>query len=530
MRSQKHFWGARASRSMTAACLLALATVAACDDDETPPGPPADAARDTPVADAGAPDGNRQDTLPNLDAGDAPRADAADGGAVDGGGSDGGGDAGDGGSDTSAPPPADNDMAVVRFNANGTIDTTFGTNGIARVDLGVGAGTTRDSLYSVTRDATNRIVLFGSKKADGRSDSDRVVVRLTPAGANDTTFGTMGSNVLNINNLGDNARTGIVQADGKIVSSGYTNQPTGAGTQTANKIVLLRLLDNGMPDTTFGMDGVVNALPFAPNPTTGLFGMVEAYAVGRQSTGAYVTTGYGRVAAMGTVDMVSFRFGPNGAVDNTWGTSGAAVLDLVGENDRGRNLVVLPDDRVFITGSGSPAANSIDAMAMFLTPMGARDTTFNTTGYKLYDFERADEAFFGAAVAPTGNWVAAAGYRTGGNQDDDATLLLLPLAGAAGGVEFAKAVPLSETENDRFWDVAFDASGKVLAAGFVRAGGDNWMAVARFNTDGTLDATFGTAGVAKVNVSVAGTDETARGLVVQSDGKIVIAGNVEAVK
>jgi uncharacterized delta-60 repeat protein len=530
MKSRKPFWGARASRSMTAAGLLALVAVTACDDDDAPPAQVMDAARETGTQQPDAGDAGRADTPQNLDTADAPRADAADVGSD--GARDGGADGGaDGGSDTAPPPPADNDMAVVRFNANGTLDTTFGTNGIARVDLGVGAGTTRDSLYSVARDATNRIVLFGSKKADSRTDSDRVVVRLTTAGVVDTTFGTMGVNTLNIGNLGDNARAGLVQAaDGKIVSSGYTNQPTGAGTQSANKIVLLRLLDTGMPDNTFGVAGVVNALPFPPDPTTGLFGMVEAYAVGRQSTGAYVTTGYGRAAATGTVDMVSFRFGANGAVDNTWGTAGAAVLDLVGENDRGRNLVVLPDDRVFIAGSGSTAATAIDAMAVMLTPAGARDTTFNTTGYKLFDFERADEAFYGAAVAPTGNWIAAAGYRTGGGMDDDATLLLLPLAGAAGGVEFAKAVPLSETENDRFWDVTFDASGKAVAAGFVRAGGDNWMAVARFNTDGTLDPTFGTAGVAKVNVSVAGTDEAARGVVVQSDGKIVIAGNVESVK
>ncbi|HEY0710278.1 MAG TPA: hypothetical protein VGG33_25930 [Polyangia bacterium] len=520
------FRGPRASRSMTAACLLALSALAACDDDVEPGPQVMDAPRDTSTtSDAGVPNNDARADVPQATdtALDAGRSDVADGG------SDGGADGGsDGGSDTATPPPADNDMAVVRFNADGTIDPTFGTNGIARVDLGVGAGTTRDSLYSVTRDATNRILLFGSKKGDGRSDSDRVVVRLGPNGAIDSTFGTMGVNTLNLGNLGDNARTGLVQADGKIVSSGYTNQPTGAGTQTANKIVLLRLLDTGMPDTSFGVAGVVNSLPFAPNPMTGLYGMVEAYAVGRQSTGAYVTTGYGRVAASGTVDMVSFRFGPNGAVDSTWGTGGAAVVDLVGENDRGRNLVVLPDDRVLIAGSGSTSATAIDALAIMLTAAGARDTTFGPMGYKVYDFERPDEAFYGAAVAPAGNWAAAAGYRAGGGMDDDGILLLAPLT--AGGTEIAKAVPMSETEHDRFWDVTFDASGKAVAAGFVRAGGDNWMAVARFNADGTFDTTFGTGGVAKVNVAVAGTDEAARGVVIQSDGKIVIAGNVEALK
>jgi hypothetical protein len=53
------------------------------------------------------------------------------------------------------------------------------------------------------------------------------------------------------------------------------------------------------------------------------------------------------------------------------------------------------------------------------------------------------------------------------------------------------------------------------------------MIVARFNTDGTRDTSFGTNGVASINVVAAGTDEAARGVVIQSDGKVVIAGAVE---
>ena len=69
---------------------------------------------------------------------------------------------------------------------------------------------------------------------------------------------------------------------------------------------------------------------------------------------------------------------------------------------------------------------------------------------------------------------------------------------------------------------------RAYGAGFVTEGGDSRMVVARFKADGTLDTTFDGDGVATVNVSAgAGTDETARGLVVQSDGKIVIAGVTE---
>jgi hypothetical protein len=64
------------------------------------------------------------------------------------------------------------------------------------------------------------------------------------------------------------------------------------------------------------------------------------------------------------------------------------------------------------------------------------------------------------------------------------------------------------------------------------------MAVARFDTNGTLDTTFGTGGVVTINVFDASTiddddvgdAETARGVVVLGDGKIVIAGPVEVVR
>lgn len=433
----------------------------------------------------------------------------------------------DAGTDAGTTAPTDTDLAVVRFNTNGTVDTSFGTSGIARVNLGTGSTSVRDSLWGMSRDGSDRLVLFGGKKGDGeRSDNDRVVVRLTANGAKDETFGDKGVHTLNIGGLGDNSRHGFVQADGKIVTSGYIAQPTGVGAQVSNTIVLARLNDDGKLDTTFGSKGVVNSTPFRPADAVNTeWGFAEAYAVAAQN-GGYVTTGYGRAATSGTMDVLACRYTASGQLDTTWGTNGYALLDLVGEHDRGRDLVVLPDNRVFMVGSGTPTKDSIDAMAVMLKADGTRDTGFTADGYKLYDFGRADEAFFDVALSAAGDRVAAAGYRAGGGQNDDATLLILPVGSGTTG-EFAQAIPLSTTGNDRFWAVTFDASGKVYAAGFITENGDNRMALARFNADGTRDASFGTDGIVTVNVAVAGTLETARSVVVQSDGKVVVAGVAE---
>ena len=417
------------------------------------------------------------------------------------------------------------DIAVVRFNVDGTLDTTFGEGGVRQLDLGPNVGNVGDTVWGVNRDAQDRLLIFGAVKgADTRVDRDRAVIRLTADGAVDTTFATEGIHTLDVATLNDNARNGLILPNGQIVSGGYTSQPTGVGTQTANHAVLLRLNDDGTPDETFGYLGVVNINPFMSGDPNIPWGFPEVYGVVQQSSGHYVTTGYGRTGGEDApLDMVSLRFTPDGLLDPAWGTNGAVLYDFAGGNDRGRNLLVLPDDRVLITGTATQASGVEDALVIILNPDGTFDTGFDGDGAKTYEFGGSDEEFYGVALSPNGDMIAAAGYSAGDNIDDDATLLVLSQAG-----EIAQLVPLSELENDRFWSVAIDASNRIYAAGFVVVDGDSHMIVARFTPDGALDPSFGTGGIAEVNLIAAGTEEGARGVTIQSDGKIVIAGTVEA--
>lgn len=443
-----------------------------------------------------------------------------------GDGGEGGGAGGGGGKFVTDGGPADHDVILVRFNADGILDQGFGTAGVSRTDLTPGEGTTRDNAWSVTRDSSDRLIVFGSAKAVDRTDTDRVVMRFTPEGALDPTFGQQGKRWLDVQGKNDNPRQGFVQSDGKIVASGYTSLPTEVGNQSANSIVLQRLDADGNPDPTFGQSGVVVSNPFKPaDPVSTPWGMAEAYAVAFQN-GKYVTVGYGRAAATGAVDAVSFRYGADGSLDSTWAMGGTFALDLIGADERGRNLVAHPDGRVFLVGSGTPTTGQVDALVTQLSTNGALEPAFNTTGYKLFDFGRADEGLFGVALSPTGSTLAAVGHRAGGGEDDDAVLVLMPVATGA-PAEVAKAVPLSETANDRLVSVAFDSAGRIVAAGYILDGTDSRVVVARFNPDGSFDGTFGQGGIASLNVSEARADEVARGVVLQSNGKIVLAGVAE---
>ena len=314
---------------------------------------------------------------------------------------------GNGGAPITAGPgtlarPEGVSTVLLRLTNTGAPVTTFGTNGRAVVDFGwtaddndawpapvpndtntalVGTGYPRDTHWNIALDpsasgADERVVIFGFGPAPvggdpQRVDNDRYVARVLAAtGAPDPAFNAGKAFSYNSKGvLSDGARNGIVEADGKIVSSGYTNLGTGLN----NHVILFRLTQAGALDTTFGSFSSEPSVPAEPgvaifNPLLVDGGFTEAYGVARQSDGAYVTTGYGGATAVTTPprastlgyqstllpDVVSFRV-KNGALDTTWGKDGRVVVQSEGKNratneDRGRNIVALHDDRVVQVG------------------------------------------------------------------------------------------------------------------------------------------------------------------------------------
>ena len=97
------------------------------------------------------------------------------------------------------------------------------------------------------------------------------------------------------------------------------------------------------------------------------------------------------------------------------------------------------------------------------------------------------------------------------------------------GKDGVARVALAASGHQRFMAVTTAPDGKTYAAGFVTlSGGDQAMAVARVDAKGGLDRSFGKDGIASVNVAIGGkAGELARSIVVQSTGKIVVAGPVE---
>jgi uncharacterized delta-60 repeat protein len=314
----------------------------------------------------------------------------------------------------------DTDVAVVRFNVDGSLDDTFGDDGVAKVSLGDGKaiannGDVTDAVYGIAVTANDKIVVHGTRAnlAEGRSDADFVVLGLTANGGVDRSFATNGQAVVNVG--GDSARQILVQPDGKIVATGYAND--GGVVQP----VAIRLLANGRFDATFGTNGVATMQV--------LSGVAESYEIAQQGSN-YVLAGYGRGLDATKVDLIVYRFTGRGTWDRSFGTNGITRIDVDGDDDRGRDLAVLPDGRVLVVGSGKPTATNLNAMMVLLGRDGARVRSFGTNGVLLTDLGGPNDSWYGVALAPDRSRALVVGYRgadTAGLANDSGVVARLVL-------------------------------------------------------------------------------------------------------
>lgn len=324
------------------------------------------------------------------------------------------------------------DIFVIRFDAMGVRDALFnGNTGIHVLNPNGNSTNPLVYGVSIDATDRIYVHAHGTATHASRADQDRYVYRLNADGTLDTNFGTGGFFTFDTPNaatttlaLSDNVRRGAVLSNGNVIISGYTNV---AG---RNQIVLARATGAGVFDTTFSVDGVVRLAPF-PLGMAECYG-VGVQSDGSLVTTGYGNVDVERGTTSNFLDMVSFRVRADGTVDSTWAGNGALALDLNSGEERGRAVMALPDDRIVIAGAGTRTPMDKDSMLVLLDEDGlaAEDFNMDGTGVKLYgSFQSTGDEFFSLAQTPgtTANRViAAAGYAPtvgGGNGN----LVIIPV-------------------------------------------------------------------------------------------------------
>ncbi len=278
-------------------------------------------------------------------------------------------------------------FAVVRFNANGSLDSTFGSGG----KVVTAVGSIADFADAVSVQSDGKIVVAGDSY-QGSGNIDFAVVRYMPTGALDPTFGTNGKVVTAFGRSYDEPNAMAIQSDGKIVLAGYTTNLN----QSKFWFALARYTSSGSLDPTFGTGGrVVSAI----GPTVEAF----AFGVAIQTDGDIVAAGQ---SYNGTGnDFALARYSPLGVLDGTFG-SGGSVTTTIGGNARASAVLVQSDGKIVAIGVTGTTTHSDFAVARYRTS-GALDSTFGSGGIVTTDFASQNDAALAGAIQSDGKIVAA---------------------------------------------------------------------------------------------------------------------------
>jgi uncharacterized delta-60 repeat protein len=253
-------------------------------------------------------------------------------------------------------------MLAVRLNIDGTLDTSFGNNGINIIETGF-----VDSIANTVKvQSDNKIIVAGFC---GNTSSVGSMVRLLPNGSMDTTFGINGVTP-NINSfpglIGLHSEfTDIdILPDGKIVGSGRFYSEFNSNWN----FFTVKYNSNGTLDSSFGVNGL------AMTPAT----------IGDDWAEDQIIQPDGKILAVGRGEGVTLvRLNSNGTLDNSFGPSsdsGVVTNNLNGFNSLGYSAVLQPDNKIVLVGY------YLEAIIARLNSDGTVDTTFNNVGYTVSNF------------------------------------------------------------------------------------------------------------------------------------------------
>lgn len=220
---------------------------------------------------------------------------------------------------------SDYDFAVYRYNANGTLDTTFSSDGLVNIAFGSGRN---DYSYELILQSGGKIVMAGTTCDASDANCDFAIARLTSAGALDTTFSGDGKQTTNFG-ASDTASSIAMQSDGKIVLAGNKD------TATKDYFALARYTTTGKLDTTFNGTGKVT--------TSFAGGDARARDLVIQSNGKIVACGNG------SDNFALARYNSNGALDTTFSTDGKVSVDF-GQADRCNAMALQTNGRYVLAG------------------------------------------------------------------------------------------------------------------------------------------------------------------------------------
>ena len=301
------------------------------------------------------------------------------------------------------------DFLMARYNADGTLDASFGGDGKVALDFNGGF----DYCFGAVVQPDGKILVAGTALVD--STYDFALARYNADGSLDASFGSGGKVTTEFGaadaTQSDQSQALALQSDGKIVVAGYSSTKKSGG-EVSTDFALARYNADGSLDTSFGTDGKVT--------THFGNGNDRIYKVALQSNGKIVAMGRSFSATNREVDFEVARYNADGSLDESFGNGGKVRTDL-GYGEYGYSGAVQPDGKIVVAGyvyapAVGDAPASQDQLVVRYNADGSRDTSFGRDGVVRTDIGGEDQAY-AVALQSDGKIVVAGNSSIDGNYD-----------------------------------------------------------------------------------------------------------------
>jgi uncharacterized delta-60 repeat protein len=459
----------------------------------------------------------------------------------------------------SSIPPQEYFFSIAKYNPNGSLDTSFDGDGIVN-NLFEDASESYVNLNTIVEQPDGKFLVT----TENGNNLDFVLRRYNASGSDDTSFGNNGKSTMSIQD--DNRALGIaLQPNQKMVVAGYSRSLTNF---TGYDFNVVRYLNNGAPDVSFDQDGIISSKFDASNDLCAQVLMQpddKAITVGIQKTF--------RLNTLGKEFIALSRTNPDGGLDTTFGTNGQVITDLGQDYSKIKNAVLQPDGKILVSCEITTFGNVTENFLIRYNNNGSLDMTFGNNGRTTLGYE--------ASILPLSNGKIIIASEVFDAQDHpllnvkrlnndgslDATFnnLLVNLDGLVHGAIYSaiqsdgKMVVMASVQNQdgkvglykiRYLsDGSIDASythglhlfeyncfasgiflknnGKIYATGkssgydLVNQISVSDFLVACFDTNGHLDATYGSDGV--VTTSLNNEYNMIQSVAMQADDKFIVA-------
>lgn len=394
------------------------------------------------------------------------------------------------------------DTQFAQAQAAGSLDTSFGIGGTITTTF---SGQTVVPIGAVQQ-SNGDVVVVSQFDFQDDAGTGVGVTRYTAAGKLDTTFGTKGSTFTTFPDIIFQALWFAIQPNGAIVVGGGT-APSNSTLPGANQgFGLARFTANGALDTTFGANGLVDT-PIGPrtaNPGSFLLqpnGQIVM--AGLEGGNGEKPTNPNNIPNM----VVLARYNANGSLDTTFGNDGVDLLNIASTFQGIEQIALLTSgDYLIVSEFGAPVTAQLSSTGVLQSSVTG-GTIVNTTPTAFSESESA------TLFQPNGDFVI---FQATGNPNRALSIM---------GQRFSETAVLDTTFNSTTFSfggerrsapsgIALQSNGQILVGGSVSGASPIFGGLARLNTNGTLDTTFGNGGTMT-------TDNAVNGVLVQADGKIV---------